>query len=341
MAARRRRPTEVPHALSVLALLAGCALGTGVPAGGLPPGDHAVALIHDGRTRRYLLHLPPQAARDAALPVVLVFHGAAADAGRNRAWLGLDAYADREGFVVVHPDGTGPLPRHIHMWNAGACCGSAQWGRVDDVGFVLALLDDLATRAPVDAARVYATGFSNGAMLTYRLAAEASERIAAIAPVAGASDVPLDARVRPMPVMHVHSVDDPFVPYGGGTTPIVPFLFSIRHPAVEDVVRAWARHAGCPAEPATDGPLVRPPGGVDAGHAATRLVWQPCAGGTEVMLWRLTGPGHVWPGPPPRYPRWLIGPASGVIDVREEMWRFFRRFTRPEASMVARTGAAG
>jgi polyhydroxybutyrate depolymerase len=335
-----RPPRPWAGVLLALALLCGCALTTRSPAGLLPPGDHTITLAHAGRTRSYLLHLPPQAARDTALPVVVVFHGAAADAARNRAWLGLNPFADREGFIAVYPDGTGPLPRSIHMWNAGACCGSAQWGNVDDVGFVLAMLDDVATRTPIDATRVYATGFSNGGMLTYRLAAEASDRFAAIAPVAGTSAMPLGPRVRPMPVMHVHSVDDTVVPYGGGTTPIVPFLVTIRHPVVEEVVRAWARHDGCPDQPVANVPVVRPRGERDAEHTATRLVWQPCAAGTEVVLWRLTGPGHVWPGPAPTYPRWLIGPPSGVIDVREEMWRFFRRFTRPEATTLARVAGA-
>jgi polyhydroxybutyrate depolymerase len=333
-AAGSRRTAALFFAL----VLAGCGLRTTLPGGVLASGDYRIELAHGGRTRSYLLHVPPQARDNAALPVVVVLHGAADDAARNRAWLGLDPYADREGFVVVYPDGTGPLPRHILTWNAGACCGTAQWRKVDDVGFVVAVLDDVAERTHVDPTRVYATGFSNGGMLAYRLAAEASERFAAIAPVAGTSTVTLDARVHPMPVMHVHSVDDLVVPYRGGTTRIGLLPIAVRHPAVEDVLDAWARHDGCPDEPVTDAVPAPADGDWNPEHTAARLVWHPCSSGAEVVLWRLAGPGHVWPGPPARFPRWLLGPGfvlgapSGVIDVRAEMWRFFSRFSRPEAA---------
>src|SRR5262249_51407591 len=150
----------------------------------------------------------------------------AGDAIENRSWLDLDGVADREGFVTVYPDGTGPFGDRLHMWNSGACCGSAQWAAVDDVGFLLAVMDDVATRTPVDPTRVYVTGLSNGGMMAYRLAAEASDRIAAIAPVAGSRAAVLDDAVRVMPVMHVHSVDDPVVPFAGGETHILPLVYS-------------------------------------------------------------------------------------------------------------------
>jgi len=293
----------------------------------MPSGDFTVRLRHDGRSRRYLVHLPSGGQSPAPRPVVLVLHGAAGDAVENRDWLDLDEVADREGFIAVYPDGTGPFGDRLHMWNSGVCCGSAQWETVDDVGFVLAVLDDVALRTPVDATRVYVTGLSNGGMMAYRLAAEASDRIAAIAPVAGARAATLGDRVRAMPVMHVHSVDDPVVPFAGGETPIIPLVYSIPHPAVEDVVHAWAVHAHCPLTPSE----ARPISAVD-GQSATRTTWGPCADGAEVVLWRLSGAGHVWPGSPSTFRSWFIGPSTSVIDVRDEMWRFFRRFARPAAA---------
>jgi polyhydroxybutyrate depolymerase len=317
-------------ALGALVLLAACALPKSPPEGALPAGDWTVRLRHDGRDRRYLLHVPGDGDPTSPRPVVLVLHGAGEDAVENRTWLGLDAVADREGFIAVYPDGTGPFGDRVHMWNAGACCGLAQWEAVDDVGFLLAVLDDVARRAPVDATRVYVTGFSNGAMMAYRLAAEASDRIAAIAPVAGARAVVLGEAVRSMPVMHVHSVDDPTVPFAGGTTVVFPFVYSIPHPAVEDVVRGWAIHDRCAPSPAQAAAQT-------AGrHTAMRTTWAPCDAGAEIVLWRLRGPGHVWPGPAWTFRSWFVGPPTSVIDVREEMWRFFRRFTRPEAAAIAR-----
>jgi polyhydroxybutyrate depolymerase len=275
-----------------------------------------------------------------------VLHGAAGDAVENRKWLDLDGVADREGFVTVYPDGTGPFGERLHMWNSGACCGSAQWNSVDDVGFLLAVLDDVAARTQIDATRVYVTGLSNGGMMAYRIAAEASDRIAAIAPVAGGRAAALDDRVRAMPVMHVHSIDDPVVPFAGGEhapergdravfaggeTTILPLVYSIPHPPVEEVVREWALHDHCPPTPSE----TTPENGSSSSQSATRVTWAPCAGGAEVVLWRLRGSGHVWPGSPSTFRSLFVGPSTSVIDVREEMWRFFRRFTRPEALTAA------
>jgi polyhydroxybutyrate depolymerase len=319
-------------------LLAACGLPLAPSTGSVPPGDFTVRVRHDGRSRRYLLHVPADG-RATPRPLVVVLHGAAGDAMENRAWVGLDELADREGFLAVYPDGTGPFRGRVHMWNAGTCCGSAQWEAVDDVGFLLAVLDDVERRTAVDPTRVYVAGFSNGAMMAYRLAAEASDRIAAIAAVAGARPAELGTAVRAMPVMHVHSLDDRIVPFAGGERPILPFVYSIPLPAVEPIVRAWALHAGCPETPAESPPRPAPADGPYAGHWARQTTWGPCADGVEIVLWRLHGPGHVWPGPPATLRSWFVGPATAVIDVREEMWRFFRRFQRMETGVRADAAA--
>ena len=317
--------------IAALLLLAACGLPPRPPDGIVPSGDFLVHLEHQGRDRRYLVHVPRPGDAAVARPVVLVLHGAAGDAVENRKWLDLDGVADREGFVTVYPDGTGPFGERLHMWNSGTCCGSAQWNSVDDVGFLLAVLDDVAARTPIDATRVYVTGLSNGGMMAYRIAAEASDRIAAIAPVAGGRVAVLDDRVHAMPVMHVHSIDDPVVPFAGGETTILPLVYSIPHPPVEEVVREWALHDHCPSTPVE----TTPEGGASPKQSATRMTWGPCTGGTEVVLWRLRGSGHVWPGSPSTFRSLFVGPSTSVIDVREEMWRFFQRFTRPEALSAA------
>ena len=187
------------------------------------------------------MHLPPRFAERGPLPVLLAFHGGGGSAQGFQKYAGLDAVADREGFVVVYPDGSGRLGRRLLTWNAGGCCGSAREDRVDDVGFTIRLLGDLARDLPLDRTRVYATGHSNGAMMAYRLAAEAAERIAAIAPVAGAMQLASFAPARPMPVLHVHSVDDPRALYLGGLGPPFPFTRTrVEHNAVEAELARWA-----------------------------------------------------------------------------------------------------
>jgi polyhydroxybutyrate depolymerase len=254
---------------------------------------------------------------------VLNFHGGGGNARAHQEYVRMDALADREHFLVVYPDGSGRMPGKLLTWNAGTCCGMAAATQVDDVGFVRALLDDLAARQPYDPARVYATGHSNGAMMSYRLAAELSERIAAVAPVAGSMVLARFAPGRPVPILHIHSVDDPRALYAGGLGPPFPMTSSrVLHPPVEERLAEWARVNGCKAgpEPVERREWTSPAGST---HSATLYAWSGC--GAETLLWKLTGAGHVWPGSVRDTMTRLLGPGTQVIDANGEMWRFFSR----------------
>jgi len=244
----------------------------------------------------------------------------------------MDQTADREGFIAVYPNGSGGIGGRLLTWNAGACCGWAAASRVDDVGFAIALIDDLAGRVPLDPERIYATGLSNGSMMAYRLAAEAAHRIAAVAGVAGAMTLPRFAPVSGMPVMHIHSVDDQRALYDGGLGPAFPFTDTrVLHEPVDASLEKWVAHNGCPAQPEVAGPVNGRPGAADAAHTATRYTYLPCRDGTQVVLWKLTGAGHVWPGGVQDYLPRLLGAGTTVIDANNEMWRFFSRFRRRQA----------
>lgn len=328
------------------------ALTFGYPAQAATP--ERVEVVHRGRDRLALVHVPggrPIQATDAPRPVVIAFHGGGGNAEHFRQYAGLDVVADREGFIVVYPEGLsrpGLLSRRLHTWNSGSCCGYANSEDTDDVGFVVALLDRLSARLPIDPRRTYATGHSNGAMMAYRLAAEAPGRVAAIAPVGGAmllDDFPLE---RPVPVLHVHSVDDPRALYHGGEGPPFPFTRArITHNAVEEQLGRWVRLNGCAAEPRVVETRSAPGGRSDTGHTAERLSWSPCTTGANVELWRLAGAGHGWPGPTSLAARRgfarrrMIGPPSAVIDAAEEAWRFFQQHERdPHDTGRALTGPA-
>jgi len=301
----------------------------GAGAATLAPGDHEFTLPHEQLRRSYLVHVPPQAEAGRPLPVVLNFHGGGAHARAQKQYSRMDETADREGFIVVYPNGTGGIGGRLLTWNGGACCGWAAASRVDDVGFVLALLDDLAQRMPLDQGRIYATGLSNGSMMAYRLAAEASPRIAAAAGVAGAMTLSRFAPALPVPVMHIHSVDDPRALYHGGLGPAFPFTNTrVLHEPVELMLEKWIAHNGCPARPEVVGPVRGRPDAVDAAHTATRYTYLPCRDGTQVVLWKLTGAGHVWPGGVQDYLPLLLGAGTTAIDANNEMWRFFSRFRR-------------
>lgn len=305
----------------LLSWFAACALACAPQAFALAPGNHDLYLRSGTAERHYIVHVPPAPGANPAL--ILNFHGGGGNARAHQEYVRMDALADREGFIAVYPDGNGPLRERFLTWNAGSCCGMAAATQVDDVAFVRALLEDLAPRQPYDPARVYATGLSNGAMMSYRLAAELSDRIAAVAPIAGSVVVLRFAPARPVPVMHVHSVDDPRALYQGGLGPPFPATnIRVLHPPVEERLAEWARVNGCGAAPeagekrdwtSAGGPV----------HAATRYAWPGCK--AETVLWKLTGAGHVWPGGQRDALVWLLGPGTQVIDANEEMWRFFSR----------------
>ena len=292
-----------------------------------PPGDYTFKLKHDGRERSYILHVPKDAVT-SPWPVVINFHGGGSSASGQQAYSRMDAVADREGFLVVYPNGTGGIADRLLTWNAGACCGYATRNKVDDVGFVRALIDDLETHAEIDRTRIYATGLSNGAMMAYRLAAEAPGLVAAIAPVAGALALPGEPK-RPVPILHIHSVDDTRALYAGGLGPPYPLTtIRVQHPAVEKLLADWAEHSGCPREPSSE-PAIHGRGSSSA-HTATRMTYGPCKEGVEVVLWKLTGAGHVWPGASTDYlskvlgsQAKVLGPATDVIDANTQMWQFF------------------
>lgn len=295
----------------------------------LVPGDYEFFLTHQSLRRSYLLHVPPQAAKGRSLPVVLVFHGGGSNAEVMKSYSRIDRAADRDGYIAVYPNGSSGLGNNFLTWNAGNCCGPAAALKVNDVGFALEVLDDVAARVGVDKARVYATGLSNGSMMAYRLAAEASHRIAAVAGVAGAMSLERFSPSRAMPVMHIHSMQDHIARYDGGFGPPATVADTrMFHMSVEGMLKAWLDHNRCAAKPAAVEPLAGQRGTPDESHSAIRRTYGACREGVEVVLLQLFGPGHVWPGGVRDYMPQLLGTGSAVIDANAEMWRFFSRFRR-------------
>src|SRR3954454_3613204 len=177
----------------------------------LGPGDHTRTLMMGEQKRTYLVYVPKGYDPKKPAPVVLALHGAAMN-GSMMVWFsGLNKKSDEAGFIVVYPSGTGT--GSFLAWNTGGSKGKMAEGRADDVAFIGKLLDDLGTVVKVDEKRVYACGMSNGGMMCYRLAAELSDRIAAVAPVAGTIAIDESKPKRPVPVIHFHGTEDRLVPF--------------------------------------------------------------------------------------------------------------------------------
>jgi polyhydroxybutyrate depolymerase len=287
----------------------------------LTPGDYTRRLEFDQRTRTYLVHVPPKYDGKKPTPVVLVFHGGLSNAEQMVQFCGLNDTADKYGFIVVYPNGTGRL-RNALTWNGGNCCGYAQQQQVDDVGFTGALLDDLAKVVTVDAKRVYATGMSNGAIMAYRLASELSDRIAAIAPVAGPMGTESCHPKRPVSVIHFHGTADQFAPFKGGKGE--RSLSQTDFYSVEHSIRAWVKADGCKDQPAT----VKLPDKAKDGTTATIKTYSGGKDGSEVALVAIEGMGHTWPGRQPALK--VLGRATRNVSANEMLWDFFERHPMTE-----------
>ncbi|HVZ37855.1 MAG TPA: PHB depolymerase family esterase [Candidatus Kapabacteria bacterium] len=270
------------------------------------------SIMVGGVNRIFYVHLPTTYdASGAVLPLVIGLHGAnqepvdgVASFSRLTAF---DAKADANGFIIVYPEGRGNRNGRDLTWNGGGCCPPASALNVDDVGFIADLIDTLAARYHVDRSRVYATGISNGGIMSYRLACELSDRIAAIAPVAAACMVQGDCVVmRPVPALHIHSLQDPALPYNGGPGVLSPnFAF----PSVDSTIATWLHVCGCTSV-------------ADTLHATGTLLarrWSRCAPGGEVQLYATSDGGHSWPGSP-------VGNPSTAFNATDVIWEFFSRF---------------
>ena len=297
------------HFLAILLMLL-----AGEPAA-LRPGDHSRSLAVDGVERGYLVHVPLHYDPAVAMPVVLAFHGGGANADNMVAFSGLNGKADQAGFIVVYPAGSGRLPRML-TFNAGNCCGHAAARGINDVAFTRLLLDDLERIANVDRRRVFATGMSNGAMMCYRLAAELSDRIAAIASVAGPMGTKDCRPGRAVSVMHFHGDADEFAPFKGGRGrgPSGTDFYSVQHS-----IDAWVAANECQPTPRTT-PL---PDRANDGTNVKEIRYDSGRDGAEVVLVVIEGGGHTWPGREPRLR--ALGTSTQDISANDMMWEFFQQ----------------
>ncbi len=296
----------------------------------LEPGDHLRKLDVDGRPRSYLVHIPPGYEPSRPTPVVLAFHGSTMNARMMATYSGLSKKADEAGFVVAYPNGFGHNKLTL-LFNPGGLPEQGGKTRPDDVAFTSRLLDDLETVITVDRRRVFATGLSMGGMMCYRLAAELSERIAAIAPVAGPIAIAHFRPRRPVPIIHFHGTADSIVAWNGpdeATASIFSFM------PVDESIRLSALANHCDPEPVTE----ELPNLEDDGTTVTRETYQPRPDGADVILYKINGGGHTWPGHN-SFDR-LLGPSTRDISANDLMWEFFQQHPLPEmppGSFVVRT----
>jgi len=272
---------------------------------------------YGGRQRTYLVH---DFGRGRPAPMVIVLHGGGGNAANAVKMTGFDRVAARDGLVAVYPDGTaGRDGGRLLTWNAGHCCASAMDAKVDDVGFIGAVIDALVASGRADGGRVYVTGMSNGGMMAHRVGRELSARIAAIGPVVGAVFGDEPAPQGPMPAFVVVGAEDDIVPAAGGPLTL-RLLLGRRAAADRDVAPAmaqatyWARSNGCDEPTRTETAVSR------------TVAWTRCGSGAPVIFQSVAGNGHAWPGGEPG--RAGAAQPTKAFDATEAMWAFFRTQVR-------------
>ncbi len=277
-----------------------------------PVGTSLHTLTFDGEQREYRVYVPRSLA-DGPSALVVMMHGGFGSAEHAELSYGWDLQAEEDGFIVAYPEGIG------RSWNGGGCCGPAMKRDVDDVGFIEAMVAEIGTGIELDRNRLFATGMSNGAIMSYRLACE-TDLFAAIAPVSGTMLVDCQPP-HPVSVLHIHGGVDGSVPpdgsVGGGTQ-------NIDGPPIADVISFWMGADGCGE------PTVSQYGDDVRVHLTAA---QGCDDATAVEYILISDAGHQWPGSSTSDLQGELGadPPSQLLDATFEIAGFFAAHARGTA----------
>ena len=287
----------------------------------LDTGTFTGSIMSSGLKRTYLIHVPSSFDKTKSMPLVIALHGGGGTGKRMEELTlsGLNTLSEKEGFIVVYPDGIG---RH---WNDGReeLRSRVHRQNIDDVGFISDLIDHLIEEYSIDKKRVYVTGISNGAQMSYRLSCELPEKIAAIAPVSGGmqekfvTDYP---SLRPIPVLIINNLDDPLVPWDGGEIRLGRLRFGTVV-SVNSTVEYWVSRNNCFSQPTI---FWLPDTDPKDGTKVRIEEYSQGKNGTEVILYVIEGGGHTWPSGYQYLPEYIIGRTSKDIDANEVIWNFFK-----------------
>ena len=264
------------------------------------------SIIHDGIQRDYILYIPAIYDGGTEAPLVFNFHGFGSNANEQMLYGDFRAIADSEGFLLVHPEGT--FFNGNQHWNVG---GFTIGSTVDDVGFTEALIEELAGLYTINLDRVYATGMSNGGYMSFLLACQLSEKIAAVASVTGSmTPETFDAcnPQHPTPILQIHGTNDEIVPYNGASW----------SRSIEDVMTYWVNYNNCDEPPST---VVFPDIDPTDGSTVEHIVYQNGDNNVTTEHMKVLGGRHTWPGSAYNFPG-----TNQDISASMEIWEFFSRF---------------
>jgi len=236
------------------------------------------SITHDDLEREYILYIPANYDGNEAVPLIFNFHGFTSNANEQMWYGDFRPIADTAGFLVVHPQGT--LFNGNTHWNVG---GFTLGSTVDDVGFTSALIDSLADMYNIDLNRVYSTGMSNGGYMSFLLACQLGDKIAAVASVTGSmTPQTYDAcdPIHPTPIMQIHGTADPVVPYNG----------QLWTKSITEVLSYWNDHNDCDDIPET---IMVPDVNTNDGSTAEHIIYSGGKRKSTVEHFKIYG-GGLW-----------------------------------------------
>lgn len=287
-------------------------------------GSRVITITLNGVVRSYIVHVPASYDATKPTPLVVMLHGGGGTAGaamRETEWA---LKAEKEGFLAVFPNAMARDPSrrssfagNPQLWNDGSDRFYPDQQAPDDVAFIAAMLDDLTVRFKLDEKRVFVTGFSNGASMSFRVGAELSDRIAAIAPVAGALWFDPPKFRKPVAMCYITGTEDPLNLIEGGVPKLVSGAYdTVRakpKPPVRDSIVRWAGALGCPETKVSN---TNERGLRTETHSG-------CLGNSEVVYHAVEGLGHTWAGGKSLLPERMVGKTSNRINATDIIWEFF------------------
>jgi polyhydroxybutyrate depolymerase len=279
------------------------------------PGDYAFSFEHGGLKRMYKVHVPAKYDPSKPAPLLVALHGGGGDMevqSTDRFYRQISK-SDELGFVVVFPNGYSKFQSgKLATWNAGRCCAGARDNHVDDVGFVKQMIDNVEHQLNIDRRRVYATGMSNGGMMTYQLACSLPGTFRAIASVAGTDNTNGCTSPQPVSVLHIHAQNDDHVLFNGGAGGFRDESQVTNFTSVPKTIEKWTAVDHCSAPPKR----VLDTAGAHCDQYAS------CENGTKVQLCVTETGKHSWPGG--EKPRGGTEPPSQALSANDVMWNFFQ-----------------
>lgn len=270
-------------------------------------------IYHNGLKRRYLIHTPSNKNSTEKLPVVIALHGGGGNAENAIKMMGFSQLANIENFIAVYPEGTGRREHKLLTWNATHCCGYAMTNKIDDVGYISALIDKIIAEDNADPRRIFVTGMSNGGMMTHKLGIQLSHKIKGIAPVVSGLFGTENQPDNPVSAIIINGLLDKSIPIHGGHgegkgrkawdgTPLKPSFYQYEF---------WASANRCTINTKTE--------------SLTEKVDQivaDCPNSQKVHYYLVKDNSHAWPGGE-RGSR-LGDKPSQSFNATQKIWSFFK-----------------